>query len=126
MAGSIKWMEYTTDNDVQYAVKIDESNGELAGFLDYTAASTSDQLPRGFDMRHVDCLDTVSGTRRSIYVGSIDDDIWTGTTTVLLLPLVNASQLITALTPFEIVRYVGEAYSVPAAFDTGLDDGDAT
>lgn len=112
MAGSIKWMIYKTDAGVPYAVRQDESNGEVAGFDDYTGEDIV-PLPRGYKMRYVNLIDAEGGTR-TLNIGAVDHPLFTGeeyTVTVL-------GRL------YEVSSTRGERKVVPRARDTGLLDGD--
>lgn len=127
MAGSLKWMEYLSDAGQSYAVKIDESNGELTGFIDLTASNDDiPQLPKGFIMRTVTAQDPVTGARRTIPVGTPTDFTAIADTASLLLTLLGAGGLASALTAFTVLYTKGERVGRGVAADTGLTDGDIT
>ena len=127
MAGSRKWMIYVADDGTEYAVQIDESNAEALGFQDITADNvTTLPLPKGYKMRSVSVQDPVSGARRELPVGTAVASVTIAAAVGILLPLLNASGLATALTLFNTLYTSGERVARPRAFDTGLLDGDAT
>jgi hypothetical protein len=117
MAGSIKWMIYTTDQGQRYATKIDESNGNLFGFEDVAdigdAAYTV--MPKGFKMRKVNLLSAEGNARRSIPCGNSTNAFYTGAdTNVTLNGLV-----------YGVTSTTGEKAVRVYAIDTGLNDGSA-
>lgn len=115
MAGSMKWMVYTTDNGVEYAVHHDESNGETLGFGDYTALVDLTQLPKGIKMRKVHAIDTAnSAHRRSFSIGSVDTVAYSTPNTTFSA----------AGTNWIATGTTGEAIRRPYHFDTALLDGD--
>jgi len=123
MAGSLKDMVYFADDGDAYVVRIDESNGELAGFSDYTGQNLR-RIPAGMTMRYANCVEPITGAQRRIPIGTNDDPIILGTVNALLLFLVTGNA--GALASFVIRSVVGEAYRRPSADDTGLTDGDDT
>lgn len=117
MAGSIKWMIYTADDGKKYATKLDESNGEAFGFDDVGGASSYDAvIPRSFKMRTVNLISADGKTRRSVPVGSITNEYWTGESGVAVIGGIN----------YQVTSTSGERAVRPFALDTGLDDGDAS
>lgn len=117
MAGSLKWMLYTDDAGNRHAVKIDESNGEALGFDDYTGGTgeASTPIPRGWQMRGVNCVNT-DGIRRFFPVGKVNNDIYTGA----------QNSFTAAGDTWQVSSPRGEKRPRAVAFDTGRDDGDAT
>lgn len=113
MSGSIKWMLYTSDAGTEYAVQVDESNGEAGGFDDYTGAGEP-VLPRGFKMRYVNAI-SATGIARKFYIGKPDNVLLTtgGTITVDTVA-------------YEVSSKRGEQFRLPRAADSGQTDGDAT
>lgn len=117
MAGSLKDMIYTADNGDQFFTRIDESNGELAGFADVTVAGVPGiELPRGLKMRYINLVN-VAGTRRlRIPVGTPDNDLFTGVASVIGIDGEN----------FVVSSSRGEKRRRARNIDTGLTDGDDT
>lgn len=123
MAGSIKWFEYTTDAGDTFALKMDESNGEAVGNVDYSATSTATfALPRNIQPRVARYTSADGLYARSICVGS-------NTATPATLPQTiegNISGSAGTIT-LSLASYTGEKFTaIPRAGDTGLDDGDDT
>lgn len=114
MAGSIKWMVYTADDASEYAVLIDEGNGEAGGFKDYADGTTAGVLPRYFQMRYVNAV-SASGVARKFYIADPADPLLTdgGTITVDSIAYAVSSRR-------------GETARLPRAADSGQTDGDAT
>lgn len=124
MAGSIKWFTYTTDANVVYGIKLDESNTEAVNGAtgDYTDATSAvtDALPRNIKPR---CAYYVNSTRTRtikcvILTPTIYATISLGGGTIAD-PIAGTGNLV-------LNRLVGEKRSLPFPQDTGLDDGDAT
>lgn len=116
MAGSIKWMVYTSDTGALYAVKHDESNGDLTGFLDFGGATgASNVIPKGFRMRGVNLISQDGKSRRRLEVGDPTNDLFTGESGVITLNGIN----------YQVTSTYGEKAVRPFALDTGLDDGTA-
>lgn len=127
MAGSIKWLEYTSDDDTKWAYKADESNleslitaaGGTAGTGDFTGSSTAIYyIPRNLRPRSA-LFRNASGTvSRRIIVPTAD-----------LYALLAVGDSYTDPVTSQTVVFVskrGEQLTVPFADDTGLNDGDAT
>lgn len=114
MAGSIKWMIYTTDQGTKYAVKQDESNGTLFGFDDFTPEDVGVQvLPRGFRMRRVNLKSNTGETTRSVSAGKPTAGLYAGTDLTVSLNGI----------PYTVTSTTGERATRPYAIDTGLTDG---
>jgi len=129
MAGSIKWMIYRSDNGSDYAVRIDESNGELLGFDDYT--DDTPNLPTvkqaGIQMRYISVLSPTFGIKRKLYVGKPNNDYYLAGGVLQLL--IAVSGVSAALHPFLILSAFPErkaSEARPYARDTFLTDGDDT
>lgn len=119
MAGSIKWMAYTSDTGTVYLRRIDESNGEAAGWADVTSSNLSSPvMPRGFKPRYLNCVRTVGGVeiKRKIEVGTL----------TAFTDFVTAKTITLADGTYAIRSYKGEKQILPIAEDTAQDDGDAT
>lgn len=125
-------MVYEADNGSQYSVKIDESNGELAGFSDVTTAmeiagTVPPPIPKELKMRYVTVVEPTSGSTRKIAVGRPDSPIWLTNVLTLLLPLFGGS-LAGQTVAWGVRLLVEEVYnrSRPNASDTGFLDDDAS
>jgi hypothetical protein len=130
MAGSRKWMVYTSDAvdsngaPVEYSVQIDESNGELLGFLDIAAGDVRPpQLPKGMEMRHVNVIEPATGATRKLPVGAPSTALFAAGGALLLRLDMGATADFVA---FLVQSAVGEIVKQAFAVDTGLTDGDAT
>lgn len=123
MAGSKKWLVYTSDLGTDFAILLDESNteavnGSLQDFVDGIALSNA--VPRNIKPREV-FYSNAARTRtircvcltRAIYNGIV-----TGTTPSIPDPLGPGN--------LSLIRANGERITLPFALDTGLTDGDNT
>lgn len=123
MAGSIKWFEYTTDDDDTFAIKMDESNGEAVGNADYTASSTAVfALPRNIKPRTARYVSADTNYARLIPITS-------NTASAGTLPATINADISGSATPvtLSLASFDGEKFTaIPRAEDTGLTDGDAT
>jgi hypothetical protein len=127
MAGSLKSMTYTADDGTTFAVRIDESNGELLGFTDVVSGTPVSTKPTVKSLRRVKLVDPTSGATRVLPVGNLSHGVWSGSITSVLLTLLNASGLATALTSFGVVQLIPEIpFGNANPKDTGLTDGDDT
>lgn len=113
MSGSIKWMVYTSDAAVDYAVLVDESNGEAGGFADYTGGGEP-ILPRYFNMRYVNAV-SATGIARKFYIAD--------PTNVLLT---DGGTITVDTVDYQVSSKRGEQSRLPRAVDTAQTDGDAT
>jgi len=117
MAGSLKDMIYTADDGSKFFVRIDESNGEAAGFADVTEAGVpSVGLPRGLQMRYVNAISVTNPRTKRLYVGTATNDLFTGATSVIGIDGEN----------FVVSSSRGEKRRRARNVDTGLTDGDDT
>lgn len=114
MSGSIKWMNYTADDGTLYAVRIDESNGEAGGFLDYTGTADGGIIPRGFKMRYVNAVSS-TGIARKFYIGTADNALY-----------VSGGTITSGGVDFVVSSKRGESSVIPRAADSGQTDGDPT
>lgn len=123
MAGSIKWFEYETDDGGQYAVSMDESNGEAVSNIDYSATSTATmKLPRNVQPRQARYVSADGLYSRTIIVGTAGSSLST-------LPATISGEISGSATPvtLSITSFTGERFTaIPRAADTALLDGDAT
>lgn len=120
MSGSIKWMQYEADNGDMYLKRIDESNGEAAGWEDVTTANQNKPImPQGFTPRYINVVRAgASGEdiRRKIYVG----------TPAKMIDLLDAGIIVLADGSYNIRSYRGEKRTTVYAIDTAQNDGDIT
>lgn len=128
MVGSKRWFQYESDTTLNYAVELDEGNGELTGF-DFAPIIAGPTGPvangrvlrvtgtRPLQMRYVNAVATDADgrtVRRRFYVGTNASDVWLG---------VVVQWTIDGLT-FTVSSYIGEQRVVVPAQDTGRIDGD--
>lgn len=84
MAGSLKWFVYTSDDEQQYAVLLDEDVGNFieTGFTEYLGDTPLDTLPSGMKMRYVNAVQrtgAAAGFRyRKVYCGTVQSDLFSG------------------------------------------------
>lgn len=129
MAGSIKEMLYTSDTGERWLVKVDESNGEVFNFDDFTGVEPFDQngVPPGAAMRYVNWRSDSGQLTRKFWVGKPNSAAFVegGAVTVAVLNGNTAVAL-----PGNLTSAVGEKRRLPnvstAGEDTGLNDGDNT
>lgn len=116
MAGSMKWLSYTTNAGDTFAVFADESNAEAAGTaVDVTGgASTLYALPRNIKPRYARYSDATNTIVRKAIIS--------------LVAGVPTTPIIDALTGISLTLtgIVGEQQRVVRGDDTGLIDGDAS
>lgn len=121
MAGSLKWFVYTTDAGDDFAIYRDESNIEAlnAGTQDYVAATTAEySLPGNVKPRVITYANPAGTIRRDVV--ALTATIFNG-----VIPGATITDGVSGQT-LTFVRKKGEVVRIPFAFDTGLDDGDAT
>lgn len=123
MAGSIKWFEYTTDDDETFAIRMDESNGEAVGNADYTATSTAIfALPRNVQPRVARYVSADTLFTRTVPVTS-------NTASAGTLPATISAEITGSATPMtlSLASFTGEKFTaLPRAADTAQLDGDVT
>lgn len=130
MAGSRKWMKYVSDRNIEYAVNIDESNGEVCDFADLTLSDIEDNnvptLPREIKMRTIN-VQSADGISRTLPVGSPVSGLL-GSVASILLYTSGFSGAAGAAVDFFIRSVSSESTkrSRPIANDTGILDGDAS
>lgn len=123
MAGSKKWVVYTSDLGTDFAINLDESNteavnGSVQDFVDGLAIANA--VPRNIKPREL-FYSNAARTRvircvaltQTIYNGVI-----TGGVATIPDPLSGGT--------LSLVRANGERIRLPFALDTGLTDGDNT
>ncbi len=124
MAGSIKYFVYTDDRGNDYGIRLDESNTEAVNgdAQDYTPSTNlTAGVPRNIKVRRA--FYASSDRKRVISCVPLSPAILTG--------IVNGNigtipDPITSGQTLTLIRVEGERRTFPFAFDTGLDDGDAT
>lgn len=122
MAGSLKYFKYTTSGGTEYAIKMDESNGEAVGNTDLVAADAAlSGLPRNIKPRYV-LYRSADGltTRRIPVTGNTIDLNDLPATFAVANPVVDGAD-ITVLRQ----SLVGEVQRPVVPVDTGLLDADA-
>ena len=129
MAGSKKSMVYKSDNGNNYAVTVDESNGEVASFDDYSliyevAGVPLPTMPKGMVMRYANV--SRDGANRRIWVGKPDSPIMLGSVVSLLLSFFGAGTFAESVA-WIVSSVIGEKSPTrPKTADTGILDGDAS
>ena len=127
MAGSRKSMVYKSDNGQNYAVQVDESNGEAANFDDYSllyeiAGVPLPPIPKGMVMRYANV--SRDGTTRKIHVGKPDSPLMLGAVVSILLSFFGAGAFAESVT-WMVSSVIGEKSPPrPRTSDTGILDGD--
>lgn len=118
--GSRRWFQYNDDNDVGYAIQLDESTAETLplGFrvIDATVAASGRVIRRGYPVnpRYI-LISRLNGGEvetRKVLVGSIAADAW-GATTVTIDG-----------NPWTITYRHGERQQYIPPVDTAKKDGD--
>lgn len=123
MAGSLKYFKYTTNGGTDYAIRMDESNGEAVGNTDLTDADSAlVALPRNITARYAlyrssDGLTTrkVAITANNVDLGDLPASFQVPSPTV-------GGTAITVLRQ----SLIGEVQRQVLPADTGQTDGDAT
>ena len=127
MSGSKKYMVYRSDNGNNYAVNVDESNGEVASFDDYSliyevAGVPLPTMPKGMVMRYANV--SRDGANRKIWVGKPDSPIMLGSVVSLLLSFFGAGAFAESVA-WIVSSVIGEKSPArPKTADTGILDGD--
>lgn len=121
MAGSNKWFLYTADNGTNYALYMDESNGEAVSNIDLTDANfVSHAVPRNISPRYSMYVNEEARISRKIYHSTIAlyND---APATIAAVDYRDGSTItLTRKGPR------GERLRFPTAADTGQLDGDDT
>lgn len=124
MAGSLKDFKYTTGDGRNFAVKMDESNGEAVGNADMLLADEGDldRLPRNIEPRYAIYRSLDGRVTRKVIITNPAANITTLPTSFDVSSIDGNPAVAVILTSFK-----GENQSrIPTARDTGLDDADAT
>lgn len=120
MAGSIKFFKYTTNGGVNFAIKMDESNGVAVGNTDLVAADLPiNDLPRSIIPRYVlyRSADNLTSRRIPVTANNIDLAALPATITVAS-PIVAGAGIV-----LNRQSLVGEIQKPVIAVDTGQTDG---
>lgn len=128
MAGSVKTMIYTADDDTKWCVQIDESNGEFFGFDDYTGAQGEPKyyLPTYMKMRYVNWRSNDGTVSRRYPVGKKTNQYFTNGGNIEIPVSKGAAAADTEDVAGSITSTRGETRRLPRAADSGITDGDAT
>ncbi len=123
MAGSIKFFRYTINGGTNFAIKMDESNGEAIGNTDLIEADLPIQeLPKNIKPRYVLYRSSDGLTSRRIPVTGNTIDITDLPAAITVAsPIVAAAGII-----LNRQSLVGEVQRPVVAIDTAQLDGDAT
>lgn len=128
MAGSRKWFMYYTDARDEFAIQMDESNGELVGNADVDGTIPEYAVPRNIEPRFVLYTSDDRRIQRRIPVSNqiqFADDRFTPA--VITYPLTNPQTgAVTGTLPLRRTGRVPERQVVVTSSDTGLNDGDFT
>lgn len=119
MPGSMNNMVYVADSGTEYVVRIDEGNGVAAGFAAYdgTTNGAGGRLPKGVEMRYIQCQHVATGARRRVPVASAANaKFLTGGT----ISLIDYTAAPVAAADFVITSAHGEKRAFLTAGDTGL------
>jgi hypothetical protein len=122
MAGSVKYFKYTSDDGTDYALRMDESNGEAIGNADLGVLDTGliNEIPKNLEPRYALYRNLATGYQRKIVVCD-------RTANASTLPATLTLKTDSGDVSFWLSYYRGEAYRrVPTSVDTGIDDGDIT
>lgn len=115
MAGSMAWFNYTSDDGVVYAVKMDESNAVAAGFT--PNATVIPTLPRGVEMRHLNLQSSTTVRKKKLPVPTAASLLWTGATSSIALATIDGEET------FVTQSFIGERRTNRRNIvDTGLTD----
>ena len=119
---SKKWMGYTSDTGVVYAVKISENIGETMGFIDITEANeTTPEKPASLTMRVVNAVSANGKVKVRYPCGSPTAPIYVEGGTIEVPRKGNSSGLICSVT-----GVTGEKRRIVSYQDSGQDGGDLT
>lgn len=123
MAGSLKFFKYTTQGGTNYALKMDESNGEAVGNTDLVSGDLPiAALPRNIRPRYALYRSADGLTTRKIPITANNVDLADlPASFVVPSPLVGGTD-ITVLRQ----SFVGEVQRPVTDIDTAQTDGDAT
>lgn len=123
MAGSLKFFKYTTSGGTDFAIKMDESNGEAIGNTDLTDADLPiNELPRNIIPRYVLYRSSDGLTTRKIPWTDNGGDLTDLPATITVpSPVVGGANI-----TLNRQSLIGEIQRPVVSVDTGQQDGDAT
>lgn len=116
MAGSLAWYTYSSDDDTDYGVLLDEDIGSQSGlgFVPVLAGVQLDLPPKGHKMRYVNAVQTSgagAGFRyRSFPCGTVTAELFQGDTTTFVLNGLS----------YEVTSTRGERFRRPRTTPSGL------
>lgn len=130
MAGSREYFKYVGDDGVEYAILIDESNGEATcggtQLCDALTSATTQFLPRNIKKRYINAtLDSDPKVRRRFWVGAqgaITNILQGDEFKAVVYPVSGDSQ--GTQEAWTVNSYRGERTSFVSLTDTGLTEGD--
>lgn len=119
---SKKWMAYTSDNGTLYAVKIDESIGELLGFIDITSSNDGvPEKPSSLTMRVINAVAPNGKVKLRYPCGVPTEPIYSEGGTITIPRKGYTTGLVCTVT-----GVTGEKRRLVGASDSGQGSGDAT
>ncbi len=135
MAGSLTYRSYTSDANIAYAIKVDESNANAAvtggagGALCPIRTSNLMPLPGGLQKRYVLCYNKANPSeRRKFYVGALNaiGNVLTPGATITAEDYPGTNDTPGSNVTWVVTAYRGEKVRMVPSFDspdTGLTDG---
>jgi len=123
MAGSLKYFKYTTNGGTDYAIRMDESNGEAVGNTDLVSTDLPIAgLPRNIKPRYALYRSADGLTTRKIPITANNVDLEDLTASFSVPPATVGGTAVTVLRQ----SLIGEVQRPVTDIDTGQTDGDAT
>jgi len=123
MAGSLKYFKYTTNGGTDYAIRMDESNGEAVGNTDLVSGDLPIAgLPRNIKPRYALYRSADGLTTRKIPITANNVDLEDLTASFSVPPATVGGTAVTVLRQ----SLIGEVQRPVTDIDTGQTDGDAT
>lgn len=121
MAGSLKWFDYDTDNGANFAIFMDESNGEAMPNRNYTADSVASfKLPGNVEARYARYSSPDNRYAREVVCST--PAILLAAPGTLTVRDGNGGTVV-----LQLRARIGEIIRrIPTPVDTGVTDGDAT
>ena len=123
MAGSLKYFKYTTNGGVDYAIRMDESNGEAVGNTDLVAEDLPiAALPRNIKPRYALYRSADGLHTRRVPITANNVDLGDLAASFQIPPTTVGGTAVTVLRQ----SLVGEVQRPVTDIDTAQTDGDAT